>query len=278
MPIDCNSPKNEQERSLCACQQSTNALVKLLDDYTARYVQYTASVAEYNRLDTEYKAALSSWTSRMEAERSRLGNEDSYRKCGGCGTNQGCQSGWRWDRQEGCGFLGCRAICKRNNDQIDRDMSAWYSANAKPQPPNKDAIVLAVPTAPSNNNIMCCSQIFSDINVEGGSAELSNINQNCSQKIDNAIKAGGSQPSGTSGTSTPSTPSTSAQSTNASGASSSSTSSSPAVKTTFGIDNRKFVVLGGVACAAIVSSSILSLLISAASSSRKAEKMEYPMD
>lgn len=193
MPIDCNNPRNDQERNLCACQQSTNALTNALNSYETKYTAYTSSVAEYNRQHSDWQTRHSAWQSNRNARRNVLANEEKWAGCGACGSNPGCPGGWRWDRNaNGChaSWLpgnGCEQVCKRNDDTINRDMSGWDAENPQPAQPNRDAIVLASPSPPSNLNIMCCSQIFSDIQVEGGDVNLQNVSQNCQQQIQNKL-------------------------------------------------------------------------------------------
>lgn len=190
MPIDCNNPRNDQERNLCACQQSTNALTNALNSYETKYTAYTSSVAEYNRQHSDWQTRHSAWQSNRNARRNVLANEEKWAGCGACGSNPGCPGGWRWERNaNGCGALnwGCEQVCKRTDETINRDISGWDAENPQPAQPNRDAIVLASPSPPSNLNIMCCSQIFSDIQVEGGDVNLRNVSQNCQQQIQNKL-------------------------------------------------------------------------------------------
>jgi hypothetical protein len=61
-------------------------------------------------------------------------------------------------------------------------MSGWNSRNPQPTEPTFNE---NPPTAPSGNNIQCCSQLFSDISA--ASVNFTNIQQQCSQTIQNQI-------------------------------------------------------------------------------------------
>lgn len=195
MAIDCNNPKNQQEENLCTCQKATNALVSSLERYERDYTNYTSKLTEYNQAYKSWQDKHGEWRRNRDGERQRLADEDSYRGCGACGSNAGCQGGWRWERNNnGChgSWLpgtGCEQVCRRNNDTIDRDMSGWYSRNSEPGEPNKGGMVPDPPKPPENNTIQCCSQIFSDIQVQGGNATLKDINQNCSLRIQQTLTA-----------------------------------------------------------------------------------------
>jgi hypothetical protein len=175
-----NAPAGSQLASACACQNASAALATSLTQYGTDFSNYTTAVAKHN-------SDHSAWKQRRDAKKQALADEDSYRGCGACGSNAGCQGGYRWERNaNGCGFanMGCEQVCRRNNDQVERDMSGWYSQNPEP------TLNSTKPTPPSGSNIQCCSQLFSNITAD--SANFSNISQQCSQQIASQIASAGS--------------------------------------------------------------------------------------
>lgn len=195
MPINCDNPRNDQERSLCSCSRATDALSSALKTYETRLAEYSANKAEYQRKYQEFQNSKGDYDRRANQERDRLAREEAGMACGGCGTSQHCWHGWYQVGEGRCGFAnaGCYRICKRNNDWIDRDFGTWKAANSEPIPPVDSSG--ESPQAPSNMNIQCCSQIFSDIKTNGGNVDFSNVNQDCSQRINERLNANDPPPS-----------------------------------------------------------------------------------
>lgn len=195
MPVDCNKPGSEQERRLCACELATKSMVDALNQFEARLQSYSTQMAGYKHAYEQWQAAKSDWTSRRQAQMDALGTEDLYAGRGACGSNAGCPSGWTWHRNANSRGL-CEQVCRRNSDQVTRDLSQWLASNPEPAEPNKAAMVSDYPTAPPRSNIQCCAMVIGDI---GGSADISNLNQNCSQQLQTALN----QSSGTGEASAP---------------------------------------------------------------------------
>ena len=191
-----NAGSNQQLMAACSCESAANSLDKAVKQYEQQVQQHGIDCANYMNAWNNYQYDHQNWVSRRDQRKSDLANEDKYAKCGACGSNDGCPSGWGWNRNNnGCWGdwlpgTGCQQVCRRTSDQIDRDMSNWYASNPAPQQPgggwNGQCNPCSTCNAPTGNDITCCSQLFSDIKAD--SANFSNISQNCKNTINDMIK------------------------------------------------------------------------------------------
>jgi hypothetical protein len=225
MPVDCNNTKNDPERQLCSCQKATDAMVKALQDYENKYTQYTSDMASYNRWLQKYndwqnkRGDYSKWNDIISSKdttfnmdlgwyndcHGRSNQDDTNWQCGNKASNDHKYDGWGFYAYDEymtggigpCHWFGVR--CGRKQDsknKIDNDYNA-DKPTKDPQDSSKSWLGINQPTqpsAPQGNTIQCCSQIFSDLNA-GGNVSLSNISQNCSQRINAEINKPAPTPS-----------------------------------------------------------------------------------
>jgi len=234
MSTKCNNPKNDNERSLCSCLKATEAMTEQIKTYDKDKLARASDQASWSRwnkewYDWKYHKNNFSW---LDTEKNKLANETKdWKNCvteGKAWGNDGEQNkycsddvGEGWIHQtgvksgNGCNSSLYKGVCKRSTDKVNVDL--WTNHKSKAEPTtdpkddsNKNWKGESKPsdlTFTSNNNIMCCSQIFSDIKSTSGNVKIENINQNCSQRINNSLNNTPST-TPTPTTPTPTTPST----------------------------------------------------------------------
>ena len=194
-----NIAKNPNLSSPCSCLASSNAIIKAVDAYETQIKKYNADHAQSQSDHAKWNSDNTIWETNKQNKENQLTNEIKSAACGPAGTNQKCDSafgsGWIKDNHQGCqfncvNFFGANACtagyqdnCKRSQDQIKADMGPWLSQNPKPKKPADFAQTF--PSAPSGNNVQCCSQIFDNINATN--INFDNIKQQCSQEINKQI-------------------------------------------------------------------------------------------
>lgn len=198
MTTDCSSVNlNTQEKNLCSCKLATDTMVKTLETYTANYTAYTDYVTARNlaiQKQNNWKnmtGEYSNWATRKKQLTNEIKNTINWAcegaswdgRFGWCSNDHG--GDWEFDHHSKDSWQACSFThkCKRKTSSVDRILrEEGYNAAEPIIPSERQA-----PQFTSNNNILCCSQLFSNINVQGGAAEFSNINQNCQQQINNAL-------------------------------------------------------------------------------------------
>lgn len=195
MGVDCNNPKNDQERSLCACLAATEANKRASNAYTAQLAIYNAKFSAHERESKRFQewqgmyGEFQNWADRKK----QLQDERKiWNTCivwsGVYGHDDWCRNDTGFARQTGAGQHGCalgwgRGECQRDNDQVNKQLIDEGYNRARPVvPPKPD-----MPNFELVSNIQCCSQIFSDIKVEGGNLKMAEISQDCQQRIINEI-------------------------------------------------------------------------------------------
>lgn len=202
MSTDCQNPKNDQERSLCSCLVATEANKRASDAYTAQLAIYNAKFAEHERENR-----------RLQQWQNKINDFQKFQKYDGvnrefwanqhdgtcwAGENWGAANDWCHNAANNKGYDGenywakewgwCSARwgnfkCKKPDEIVNAQINEYNSVkpNVPPHPGNTPQFEL-------KNNIQCCSQIFSDITVQGkGDIELNNISQNCSQRLNEEL-------------------------------------------------------------------------------------------
>ncbi|NBP13829.1 hypothetical protein EBU95_05430 [bacterium] len=167
--------------AICECERASKLLADKIEAHNKALEQYNLEYIEYQKKRSQWETDQRNWESKRDDRKRGLGNYDHYAGCGTCGSNPGCPGGWRWERNaNGCGFwnLGCEQVCRRTNEQIERDMAEWYSQNPQPIEPKFDK---QSPQFQSNDQITCCAQLFQNITAQ--SANFDNIRQQCNDKI-----------------------------------------------------------------------------------------------
>lgn len=165
----------------CECERASKLLADKIQAHNRELEKYNLEYTEYQAKRTQWEKDKRNWESKRDDRKGELGRYDHYPGCGLCGSNPGCPGGWRWDRNaNGCGFAsaGCQQVCRRTNEQIERDMADWYSQNPQPIEPRFDK---QSPQFQSNDQITCCTQLFQ--NITATSANFDNIRQQCNDKI-----------------------------------------------------------------------------------------------
>jgi hypothetical protein len=194
-----NIAKNPNLSSPCSCLASSNAIIKAVDAYETQIKKYNADYAQSLSEHTKLSSDKTIWDTNKQNKENQLSQEIKSASCGPAGTNQKCDSafgsGWIKDNHQGCqfncvNFFGANACtggyqdnCKRSRDQITADMGPWLSQN--PEPPKPHVFTQSFPSAPSGNNVQCCSQIFD--NIKGTTVNFDNIKQQCTQEINKQI-------------------------------------------------------------------------------------------
>jgi hypothetical protein len=195
MAIDCNNPKNSQEQNLCSCKKATDTMASALEKYTTDYTAYTDYVTARNAAIQKYdrwknmSGEYSNWATRKQE---LTDEKKTWNNCvlwtGIFNHDDWCQGDTGFAKQTGANQHGCalgsgKGECQRNDSQVNEQLRREGYNAAEPSIPSERQ----VPQFTSNTNILCCSQIFNDISVQGGAADFSNINQNCQQRITNEL-------------------------------------------------------------------------------------------
>jgi hypothetical protein len=186
MAIDCNNPKNDQERSLCSCYVATQANKTAADTYAANSAAYAAKSAAHERESGRHdkwrnmSGEFANWATRkkqLEDERKQTG-EGINPQSGWCKNDYG--DGWesveRWANWANVGRMNCGRTAANVSQTIWNEGYNTAEPIVPPHPGNPPQFSLV-------SNIQCCSQIFSDINVNRGDLSISEISQNCDQRI-----------------------------------------------------------------------------------------------
>jgi hypothetical protein len=197
--MSCDNVKaGSQLEIACNCKKASDALASLVDTYNRQYEEYSKRLANHNKSRGEWENNHSNWRRNRDIKKNELGNHDHYAGCGACRSNPDCPGGWTWaGNNNNCHAswlpgTGCERVCRRTDEQIERDMSGWYGWNPEPSEPKFNE---NPPIAPSGNNVQCCTQLFSGIKAD--SVNFKNIQQECNQMINDMVKSspssGGSQ-------------------------------------------------------------------------------------
>ena len=137
-----------------------------------------------------------------------LNLNDARWQCGNDANNKGLPYAWDY-APNGNEVRGCdnhsddnacvkwrKQECERTADSIKKANDQWKQdepGSDLSDPNSKSWLTLGKPTEPtppSGSNIMCCTQLFTDIQA-GGNASFKDINQTCSQKLEQSITSGG---------------------------------------------------------------------------------------
>ena len=195
-----NCPSSDPEiAKFCACLKATDDVSRALQIWENQIQEITQKKAIYN----QYQNDLQNWQnmtgnySRWRDVKYNLENEEKHwnncvheseanagRHDDWCANDIG--DGW-FHASKGyvCNTgIQAKGICKRRPDKVNREFqnSGYYNDQpaAISDPGN-------IPAAPSNFNIQCCTQIFQDISANRGNVNISDVNQNCVQQINNNI-------------------------------------------------------------------------------------------
>jgi len=203
MTIDCKTPRNDQEKSLCACLQATDAYSRLIGIYEDALEEYAFSSASYQRWKTihdRWKAKTNEY-SRFRGRWGNWGKPDSFRSnergMSRCGYRSDSWDDWddhcrehdfrfSVDRNDDA-WTYCAFLCRKDASAVESEKKEYSHAEPVADPENLNKVwkgmqVPSKPVYPPGSNILCCSQIFTDINI-GNDANFENINQECRMKI-----------------------------------------------------------------------------------------------
>ena len=195
MAIDCSNTKNSQEQNLCSCKIATDTMVKTLEKYTTDYTAYTDYVTARNlaiQKQNNWKNMTGEYSNWATRKKQLTDEKKTWNNCvlwtGIFNHDDWCQGDTGFAKQTGANQHGCalgsgKGECQRNDSQVNEQLRREGYNAAEPSIPSP----MEAPQFTSNNNILCCSQIFNDISVQGGAADFSNINQNCQQRITNEL-------------------------------------------------------------------------------------------
>lgn len=196
MPIDCTSANlSQQEKTLCTCKLATDAMVKTLKVYETLSTNYTSDKTAYDREKKRHdqwrnmSGEFANWATRKQQ---LIDERKVWNSCiawsGVYGHDDWCRNDTGFAKQSGANQHGCalgwgKGECQRDDGQVIEQLRREGYDRAEPNVPG-------IPQSPqfnSQNTIQCCSQVFSNISVEGGAAEFSGINQNCQQQLNNEL-------------------------------------------------------------------------------------------
>lgn len=196
MAIDCSKPNlTQQEQNLCSCKLATETMVNTLNKYTADYTAYTDYITTRNAIIEKHNrwknmtGEFANWATRKQQ---LIDERKTWNTCiawsGVYGHDDWCRNDTGFAKQTGAGQHGCalgwgKGECQRDEGQVIEQLRREGYNALEPSIPSERQ----PPRFDSQNNIQCCSQIFNDINVQGGAAEFTNINQNCQQRITNEL-------------------------------------------------------------------------------------------
>ena len=202
MSDQCNNKpllaSNVQLQALCACEIATDNFVKLTDTYQNNYTSYNTRLADYTKKSQQYDIDHSSWNSKFDDyTHSQKNITKEWSNCvDGSACNVGhddwCKNDLGQDYvdarqcvQSNCGLYR-KGLCKLSDSALNDSYASWKKNNAEPIAPDYNDVG-NVPSAPSNNNIQCCSQLFSNISSVSGSVNVKDVVQQCTQNITSAI-------------------------------------------------------------------------------------------
>ena len=197
----CDNPDllngNPQLQSACDCRKAMIALKNSQRIYQNQMQKYNDDMTKYNDQMAKHtrwrnkSGEYSNWKNREEQLRNDSkpwNNCVDWLRASGSSTHEWCRTdhGSDWYHSgatgEGC-FPGFgKGLCKLTNIGIDNIIRKEGYYALEPSIPLQPQI----PTPPTGNNIVCCSQLFSNINASNVNFE--NISQNCSQIINNNIQ------------------------------------------------------------------------------------------
>lgn len=178
--------------SPCGCLESSNALATAVNTWETAITQYNSDFTTYQTADAKYVIDKQKWDTDKTNKVNELTNEkrnwnnciDANRAYNDGYCEQDIAPNWKqvgWT-QSNCGFYR-KGICQRSAQQVTNDLIPWLSQN--PEPIRPQIFNKTFPSAPTGNNIQCCSQIFD--NIDATSVNFNNIKQQCSQEINRQI-------------------------------------------------------------------------------------------
>jgi hypothetical protein len=179
-------PKNTLLQTVCLCEKSLidldiavnkyNDGMKIFDEQTILYKQWTTDNDQ--------------WIQKYKAKELELRSESRTGSAQvGC-WNSSCDPGWQSDgsvNSNNCSCTpgvcwACCVRCVRSENQVLLELSQWIQNNPQPIQPQ----LPVAPSAPSGNNIICCTQDFSGI--DASNVNFSNVMNNCSLNIQQTIQ------------------------------------------------------------------------------------------
>ena len=185
--MSCDNPgNNAQLIAACSCKTASDALNVAVTNYEKQLEDYTKKQAVYNSALNNYNTLHSQWSSDKSNQIATLTNEKIRSGCG-----KFCDQGWNETDKEYCwATADYNRFCQRNSDQVNKDLGPWLSLHPEPQSPSKPEAFAGSP--PTGNNILCCSQLFN--NIDANSVHFTNTSQNCSQEINKQIADASGKP------------------------------------------------------------------------------------
>jgi hypothetical protein len=202
--INCNNPKNQQERSFCDCEKAVKNMTTQISNYEKRYKTYQADLQSYNRWKQRHEdwknlrghfQRFGDLKNNLRNERRNWNNCVAWNETNAGKHNDWCQNdvgqGWYHTGQDGggCSLGFGKGVCGRTDEEVDRVMAD----SLKKVEPTADPLISSKkwlgmgepvqPLQPPSSDILCCSQIFSDINVQDADMNISDINQDCGKRL-----------------------------------------------------------------------------------------------
>lgn len=190
----CKSAADEFSRILSVNEAIAKANTNKTVEYRAAHKLWSDSKKIFDDKNVSNRAARknqqSEWDNKKQSHKNDAMNERRRAQCGGCGTQQGCGSGWDWVQTHGCGWLNgqCENECKRNDTEGDAEASRRVGSVrpseyidevfTEPEPKDKEGAYAYDPQITNAGNIQCCASILSI-----GVGDATNVSQSCSQQL-----------------------------------------------------------------------------------------------
>ena len=208
--MSCSDLTNasHQLKNACACQSAALNLTDALNLYKSNLIANTNAQTIYNNLWHSYQTQLNTWlTQKADKRKSLEGESKTWNNCvlwtGVYGHDNWCRSDTGFGRQYAAGQEGCllgqgKGYCQRTSEQVNSELDIWIGNNPAPSPPgggeNGTAATCGTPcNPPSNNNILCCSQLFNDINA-GKDVNITALQECTQSEVNSALKPNSTTP------------------------------------------------------------------------------------
>lgn len=203
--------KNDIDKSnLNECYEATQTFKKAFDLYIKQLKKYNDDMESYKRWKKEWNDWKTS-SGKYSSYRNHGVNAEFWAKdhdgtcwwgenwnsahqwCHDMASSRGLDGENYWAKKWGmCNGRHGNFLCAKPDGVVTKQLVEYGNAEPKTDPLVGDSehkywLGIAEPSPPqppSGNNIMCCSQLFKDISVNGGGdVNFSNVIQNCLQKI-----------------------------------------------------------------------------------------------
>lgn len=192
LPEACTTNPSAAVQQQCACLQGVNNCSALADAYFKQLTIYSTAHAQWQTDWNNYVAKTNTWNTNLSNEQKRLQDIRWTTHCNDIFDNCMAQEYVnKYGRDllqtgtQGCdcfiGICGSQKTCRKSDNQVAVDITAWKNSNPKPSPPASEPQA----PVPPGCNVMCCSMNISDLSAD--TINITELSQNCSQTINQTI-------------------------------------------------------------------------------------------